>query len=653
MSSEPRVQNGIFLAPFHPVDEDPTLAIQRDLELIEHLDRLGYAEAWIGEHHSAGYEIIASPELFIAAAAERTERIRLGTGVVSLPYHNPLMVANRIIQLDHQTKGRVDARRRPRAAALRRRHARHPGLGPARPDEGEPRGHPRASSPARRSPRRPSWFDLTGAACQLRPYSDPHPEVAVASTVTPHSAKLAGIHDLGLLCVAATVAAGYDALGTNWQIANDAPPTRAAPWTAAVGDSSGRCTSPRPREEAFANVEYGLQKWVDYFSAINPTAAGDDLGAKSPAEAMVDSGRAVIGTPDDAIEQLHRLWEQTGGFGTFLQLAHNWANPENTLKSYELFARHVTPSFNNANRDRAASLLSVTDRGAGADRPGGGRLAREDPGAPRGHRPGAEGHGRGAVVSGPQRAPATELSRDPSLPVPMGPDAPVMDVLATMRAMRRLKPDPVPEELLETLVRAATWAPSGSDAQHYSFVVVTDRARIARLAELWREAETTYEHLAGRVVPDFDDPAHARMAEALRHQRDHFEETPAVIAACYGRSTVSSGGSGGLDRLRGLVRELGWRRLGRLAAGMSSGQNLAEASSIYPAVQNLLLAARAHGLAANMTVWHLFDNAAWRRALGVPKDVGIYAVIPVGWPMGNFGPVRRRPLDDVLHWDRW
>src|SRR5437588_1216730 len=101
------LRSGIFLAPFHPTDEDPTLAIRRDLELVEWLDRLGYEEAWVGEHHSAGFEIISSPEIFIAAAAERTKRIKLGTGVVSLPYHNPLMAANRIIQLDHMTMGRV------------------------------------------------------------------------------------------------------------------------------------------------------------------------------------------------------------------------------------------------------------------------------------------------------------------------------------------------------------------------------------------------------------------------------------------------------------------------------------------------------------------------------------------------------------------
>src|SRR5262249_39321764 len=102
----PGLRFGIFLAPFHPVHENPQLALRRDFELIEWLDHLGYDEAWIGEHHSAGYEIIASPELFIAAAAERTERIRLGTGVSSLPYHHPLMLADRINQLDHMTRGR-------------------------------------------------------------------------------------------------------------------------------------------------------------------------------------------------------------------------------------------------------------------------------------------------------------------------------------------------------------------------------------------------------------------------------------------------------------------------------------------------------------------------------------------------------------------
>ena len=98
---------GVFIAPFHPVGQNPTLALERDLDLVVHLDRLGYEEAWIGEHHSGGYEIIASPEVFIAVAAERTKHIRLGTGVASLPYHHPLLLADRMVLLDHLTRGRV------------------------------------------------------------------------------------------------------------------------------------------------------------------------------------------------------------------------------------------------------------------------------------------------------------------------------------------------------------------------------------------------------------------------------------------------------------------------------------------------------------------------------------------------------------------
>src|SRR5712691_516767 len=105
--SEINLRHGIFLPPFHPNEENPTQCLERDLELIEWLDRLGFHEAWIGEHHSAGYEIISSPDIFIAFAAERTRHISLGTGVVSLPYHHPMMIADRIVQLDHMTRGRI------------------------------------------------------------------------------------------------------------------------------------------------------------------------------------------------------------------------------------------------------------------------------------------------------------------------------------------------------------------------------------------------------------------------------------------------------------------------------------------------------------------------------------------------------------------
>ena len=93
---------GAFLAPHHPIGEHPVLQLQSALKLVEHLEYLGYDEFWCGEHHSTGWEVIASPEMFLAAAAERTNRIMLGTGVISLPYHHPFMVAQRMVQLDHQ-----------------------------------------------------------------------------------------------------------------------------------------------------------------------------------------------------------------------------------------------------------------------------------------------------------------------------------------------------------------------------------------------------------------------------------------------------------------------------------------------------------------------------------------------------------------------
>ena len=140
---------GVFFAPFHPVGQSPTLALEYDLERTVALDRLGFDEAWFGEHHSGGYEIIASPEIFIAAAAERTRHIRLGTGVTSLPYHHPWLVADRWVLLDHLTRGRPPLAGRPPG---RRRGPRRRPLGPAgSPGRGE-RGPRRL--PRRRLPRR-------------------------------------------------------------------------------------------------------------------------------------------------------------------------------------------------------------------------------------------------------------------------------------------------------------------------------------------------------------------------------------------------------------------------------------------------------------------------------------------------------------------
>ena len=353
------LRNGIFLAPFHPVDEDPTLCIQRDLELIEHLDRLGYDEAWIGEHHSAGYEIIASPELFIAAAAERTKRIRLGTGVVSLPYHNPLMVANRIIQLDHQTRGRVMFGVGP---GLLPSDAFQLGIDPAtqRDRMVEAIEVILKLFAGERVTAKTDWFNLVDATCQLRPFTSPHPEICVASSVTPSGGKLAGRHGFGMLCVAATQASGYDALAVNWAVANKVAAENGRTMDPARLRLVGPVHIAETREQAYENVKFGFEKWRDYFSGIS-AVAGRETTENRPIETLVKEGVAVVGTPDDAIAQIRRLQAKQGDFGCFLQLAHNWADFEATKKSYELWQRYVTPAINGANSARETALAWAKD----------------------------------------------------------------------------------------------------------------------------------------------------------------------------------------------------------------------------------------------------------------------------------------------------
>ncbi|MBC8751051.1 MULTISPECIES: LLM class flavin-dependent oxidoreductase [Paraburkholderia] len=353
------LRSGIFLAPYHTPNEDPTLALQRDLELVEHLDKLGFEEAWIGEHHSAGYEIISSPELFIAAAAERTTRIKLGTGVVSLPYHNPLMVANRIVQLDHMTRGRVMLGVGPGSlnsdammlgiepGALRDRMAQSLDV-IMRLLRGET------------VTETTDWFSLVEAKLHLRPFTCPHPEVAVASSVTPSGGRAAGKYGLGMLCVTATEGSGYDALATNWQVAQEL----AAENGHHVGLDRLRLVAPmhiaETREKAYENVRYGIQEFLAYNDVIFP-ARYRDLRGRDPVQALVESGRAVIGTPADAIAMIERLHRKQGDFGAFLHLATNWADFDATKRSYELYARYVVPHFRRSNTSRQSSFQWVSE----------------------------------------------------------------------------------------------------------------------------------------------------------------------------------------------------------------------------------------------------------------------------------------------------
>ncbi len=238
-------------------------------------------------------------------------------------------------------------------------------------------------------------------------------------------------------------------------------------------------------------------------------------------------------------------------------------------------------------------------------------------------------------------------------PVPVGADAPILAVMASMRAMRRLRPEPVPDELLRQLVEAATWAGTGSYLQRYSFVVVTDRGQMTRLADTGRAVEQFY--LATFAAPPIGTTPeqYERVLDSVEYQTEHFAETPAVIVACYDYGPLPGEVRRRMLRAPNAFRRFGARRTLAMMRNQFAFSGRSEAASIYPAIQNLLLAARALGLGANLTTWHLLAEGEVKRILGIPRNVQTFGLIPIGWPVGTFGPVRRRPVDQVVHQDRW
>jgi nitroreductase len=198
------------------------------------------------------------------------------------------------------------------------------------------------------------------------------------------------------------------------------------------------------------------------------------------------------------------------------------------------------------------------------------------------------------------------------------------DVATTQRATRRLKPDAIPETALRQIMGAAICAPSGGNRQGWSFLVVRDPAKRARLGELYREAwaelmKVPYYRDAASAPPD--SPA-GKMLASARHLSEHLGEAPVLIVACIG-----------------------------LDPGVKA--TLTTGASIYPAVQNLMLAARALGIGSCITTIHRFRDAQVKDLLGIPADVETAALIPLGYPRGKFGRPPRRPLREVAFADRW
>ncbi|MCH8816985.1 MAG: LLM class flavin-dependent oxidoreductase [Chloroflexi bacterium] len=340
---------GAFLAPHHPIGEHPVLQIQSDLEFVEHLERLGYDEFWCGEHHSTGWEVIASPEIFLAAAAERTNRIMLGTGVISLPYHHPFMVAQRMVQLDHQSRGRVIFGSGPGALPS---DAHTMGIDPMvlRDRQDEAMGViRRLFEEDERFSYEAEWFTLRDAKLQLKPLQK-NMEFAVASIVSPSGMTLAGKHDAGVLSIGSMSKDGIRALPMQWSFAEES----AAKHGKTVDRKNWRIVLSwhiaETREKAREQARDGLMRHNNEYT-VGTLAGGEGVIYKTPDEAVdgvafSDVSTAVIGTPDDLVARIREMGELTGGFGCVVGFVHDWANREDTFRSWDMVARYVIPEVN-------------------------------------------------------------------------------------------------------------------------------------------------------------------------------------------------------------------------------------------------------------------------------------------------------------------
>src|SRR5882672_6038282 len=344
----PRLHFGAFLAPHHPIGEHPMLQFRRDLEFVEHLDKLGYDEFWCGEHHSSGWEMIASPEMFLAASGERSTRIKLATGVVSLPYHHPFNVAQRMVQLDYMTGGRAIFGSGPGALAS---DTHTLGIDPMllRDRQDEAIGIIRRLFRGERVTAKTDWYTLQDAALQLLPVQEDMPFV-VASQISPSGMTLAGKHGIGIISLGSMSTQGLMALPQQWEFAEDA--ARKAGTTVSRSDWRVLLSwhIAETREQARREAGAGLMRWHNEYTVgtlmrpgLQPFTSPEDAVEKT---AGGESAASTIGTPDDLVKTIKNLIKVSGGVGTIVGFVHDWANPENTRRSWDMVARYVVPEIN-------------------------------------------------------------------------------------------------------------------------------------------------------------------------------------------------------------------------------------------------------------------------------------------------------------------
>ena len=226
---------------------------------------------------------------------------------------------------------------------------------------------------------------------------------------------------------------------------------------------------------------------------------------------------------------------------------------------------------------------------------------------------------------------------------PIGsPEIGLFDALYSARSIRRLKPDPVPEELITRILDAAIRAPSGGDAQGWAFVVVRDPELRRQLGIIYRKASDIAEavYAARGRPPHLSERQFARLMASGKHLWDHLGDAPVLLIPCSHASVLPPRETLPPHIAAGYRKELAYAERIRGA-------------SIYPAVQNILLACRGFGLGTVITTNHIRCEDEVKLLLGIPEDVSTWALMPIGWPLDKFGPLTRRPLEEISHADRW
>jgi len=339
----------IFMMPLHYPTENPSLAFDRDISLIHYAEELGYDEFFIGEHHSGGWETMPAPEMALAKASAHAHRIRLGTSVISVPFHHPFHVAERMAFLDHLTKGRAILGVGPCALVTDKNLF---GLATEKL-------YPMMAESVDiivRLLESPEPIDYDGQywkihqmRLQLRSYQQPRMPLAIASSGNPVSLELAGKYGMLFLSPAGKNKRNNQSKAEQWN-AVEGIASRHGTQTSRDNWRIATCVYlADSREAAWHDVEENVGRDMQYFFAIGLKAPYEAYTGQPAQEITPRSGADrrdwIIGTPDDAIAQIERMQTETGGFGGLMLTTHEWASTEKLRRSYELFARYVMPHF--------------------------------------------------------------------------------------------------------------------------------------------------------------------------------------------------------------------------------------------------------------------------------------------------------------------